>query len=127
MVFAGQQYAEADAPPDHYQRLLKLRLPVVLGERGRGAPGLSAGLDGRRRIPRSRPGLSLDGQEVVCGPGAHVAVAPGQHHSFWNPGTDSAAYVTTIALAVSRTISAHSRLDFTRPDPTNKLPPSASG
>ena len=30
MVFAGGQYAEADAPHDHYIRLLKLRLPVVL-------------------------------------------------------------------------------------------------
>jgi DNA-binding LacI/PurR family transcriptional regulator len=30
MVFAGGQYAEADAPHDHYERLLKLRLPVVL-------------------------------------------------------------------------------------------------
>jgi LacI family transcriptional regulator, repressor for deo operon, udp, cdd, tsx, nupC, and nupG len=30
MIFAGGQYAEADAPHDHYGRLLKLRLPVVL-------------------------------------------------------------------------------------------------
>src|ERR1700758_843896 len=30
MVFAGGQYAEADAPHEHYLRLLKLRLPVVL-------------------------------------------------------------------------------------------------
>jgi DNA-binding LacI/PurR family transcriptional regulator len=30
MIFAGGQYAEADAPHDHYARLLKLRLPVVL-------------------------------------------------------------------------------------------------
>jgi DNA-binding LacI/PurR family transcriptional regulator len=30
MVFAGGQYAEADAPHEHYIRLLKLRLPVVL-------------------------------------------------------------------------------------------------
>jgi len=30
MVFAGGQYAETDAPHDHYARLLKLRLPVVL-------------------------------------------------------------------------------------------------
>jgi DNA-binding LacI/PurR family transcriptional regulator len=30
MVFAGGQYAEADAPHEHYARLLKLRLPVVL-------------------------------------------------------------------------------------------------
>jgi DNA-binding LacI/PurR family transcriptional regulator len=30
MVFAGGQYAEADAPHEHYMRLLKLRLPVVL-------------------------------------------------------------------------------------------------
>jgi DNA-binding LacI/PurR family transcriptional regulator len=30
MVFAGGQYAEADAPHDHYERLLQLRLPVVL-------------------------------------------------------------------------------------------------
>jgi DNA-binding LacI/PurR family transcriptional regulator len=30
LVFAGGQYAEADAPHDHYARLLKLRLPVVL-------------------------------------------------------------------------------------------------
>jgi DNA-binding LacI/PurR family transcriptional regulator len=30
MIFAGGQYAEADAPHDHYARLLRLRLPVVL-------------------------------------------------------------------------------------------------
>jgi DNA-binding LacI/PurR family transcriptional regulator len=30
MVFAGGQYAEADSPHEHYARLLKLRLPVVL-------------------------------------------------------------------------------------------------
>jgi mannose-6-phosphate isomerase-like protein (cupin superfamily) len=42
-------------------------------------------------------GLSLDGQEVVCRPGAYTAVAPGQHHSFWNPGKDPAAYLTPIA------------------------------
>ena len=30
MIFAGGQYAEADAPHDHYTRLKQLRLPVVL-------------------------------------------------------------------------------------------------
>jgi DNA-binding LacI/PurR family transcriptional regulator len=30
MVFAGGQYAEADAPHEHYERLRRLRLPVVL-------------------------------------------------------------------------------------------------
>ncbi|HKC27980.1 MAG TPA: LacI family DNA-binding transcriptional regulator, partial [Jatrophihabitans sp.] len=30
MVFAGGQYAEEDAPHEHYERLRKLRLPVVL-------------------------------------------------------------------------------------------------
>jgi DNA-binding LacI/PurR family transcriptional regulator len=30
MIFAGGQYAEADASHEHYTRLLKLRLPVVL-------------------------------------------------------------------------------------------------
>ncbi|SRR5271165_2348180 len=30
MIFAGGQYAEADAPHEHYERLLHLRLPVVL-------------------------------------------------------------------------------------------------
>jgi len=30
MVFAGGQYAEADAPHEHYLRLLDVRLPVVL-------------------------------------------------------------------------------------------------
>jgi DNA-binding LacI/PurR family transcriptional regulator len=30
MIFAGGQYAEADAPHQHYERLLELRLPVVL-------------------------------------------------------------------------------------------------
>jgi DNA-binding LacI/PurR family transcriptional regulator len=30
MIFAGGQYAEAEAPHEHYTRLLKLRLPVVL-------------------------------------------------------------------------------------------------
>lgn len=30
IVFAGGQYAEADAPHEHYERLLQLRLPVVL-------------------------------------------------------------------------------------------------
>jgi len=30
MIFVGGQYAEADAPHEHYARLLRLRLPVVL-------------------------------------------------------------------------------------------------
>jgi DNA-binding LacI/PurR family transcriptional regulator len=30
MVFAGGQYAEADAPHEHYEQLLDLRMPVVL-------------------------------------------------------------------------------------------------
>lgn len=30
MIFAGGQYAEADAPHEHYAKLLRLRLPVVL-------------------------------------------------------------------------------------------------
>src|SRR5438309_568225 len=30
VVFAGGHYAEADAPHEHYHRLLELRLPVVL-------------------------------------------------------------------------------------------------
>jgi DNA-binding LacI/PurR family transcriptional regulator len=30
MIFAGGQYAEGDAPHEHYERLLRLRLPVVL-------------------------------------------------------------------------------------------------
>jgi DNA-binding LacI/PurR family transcriptional regulator len=30
MIFAGGQYAESDAPHDHYTRLKQLRLPVVL-------------------------------------------------------------------------------------------------
>jgi DNA-binding LacI/PurR family transcriptional regulator len=30
MIFAGGQYAEAEAPHEHYDRLRKLRLPVVL-------------------------------------------------------------------------------------------------
>ncbi len=30
MIFSGGQYAEADAPHEHYERLLRLRLPVVL-------------------------------------------------------------------------------------------------
>src|ERR1700752_592783 len=30
MIFAGGQYAEADAPHEHYTRLLRLRRPVVL-------------------------------------------------------------------------------------------------
>jgi DNA-binding LacI/PurR family transcriptional regulator len=30
MVFAGGHYAEADAPHEHYQRLIEIRLPVVL-------------------------------------------------------------------------------------------------
>jgi DNA-binding LacI/PurR family transcriptional regulator len=30
MVFAGGHYAEADAPHEHYQRLIDVRLPVVL-------------------------------------------------------------------------------------------------
>ena len=30
MIFAGGHYAEADAPHEHYDRLLKRRLPVVL-------------------------------------------------------------------------------------------------
>jgi DNA-binding LacI/PurR family transcriptional regulator len=42
MIFAGGQYAEADAPHEHYGRLRKLRLPVVL---------INAA-DGRLKFPR---------------------------------------------------------------------------
>jgi mannose-6-phosphate isomerase-like protein (cupin superfamily) len=42
-------------------------------------------------------GLALDDQEVVCGAGTYAAVAPGQRHLFWNPGSEPAAYLTPIA------------------------------
>ena len=45
-VAPARQYAEADAPHDHYARLLKLRLPGRPRQCRRGAPRLSAGLDG---------------------------------------------------------------------------------
>jgi mannose-6-phosphate isomerase-like protein (cupin superfamily) len=44
-------------------------------------------------------GLSLDGQEAVFGPGTYTAVAPGRRHSFWNPGTQPAVYLTPIVPA----------------------------
>src|SRR5258705_1467627 len=43
MGFAGGQYAEADAPHDHYWRLLKLRLPVVHCNAPRENPGSPRG------------------------------------------------------------------------------------
>ena len=44
-------------------------------------------------------GLSLDGRETVFGPGTYTAVAPGRTHSFWNPGTEPAVYLTPIVPA----------------------------
>ena len=44
-------------------------------------------------------GLSLDDQETVCGPGTYTAVAPGRRHSFWNPGTEPAVFLTPIVPA----------------------------
>ena len=49
MVFAGGQYAEADAPHEHYARLLKLRLPVVLVNAAAEHLDFPTRLDGRRR------------------------------------------------------------------------------
>jgi mannose-6-phosphate isomerase-like protein (cupin superfamily) len=44
-------------------------------------------------------GLSLDGQEAVFGPGTYTAIAPGRPHSFWNPGSEPAVYLTPIVPA----------------------------
>ena len=49
MIFAGGQYAEADAPHDHYTRLLQAAPAGRARQRGRRAPRLSARLDRRRR------------------------------------------------------------------------------
>ena len=49
MIFAGGQYAEADAPHEHYQRLLQLRLPVVLVNAAAEHLDFPARLDRRRR------------------------------------------------------------------------------
>src|SRR5580698_7181502 len=56
MIFAGGQYAEADAPHGHYERLLQLRLPARLDRRCRrdGAGLLASGLP-RPRADWSRP------------------------------------------------------------------------
>ena len=50
MIFAGGQYAEADAPHDHYTRLLQLRLPVVLST----PPPTTSTSRGSRPTTRSR-------------------------------------------------------------------------
>jgi mannose-6-phosphate isomerase-like protein (cupin superfamily) len=44
-------------------------------------------------------GLWLDGQELGCEPGSYTSVAPGQPHSFWNPGSEPATYLTPLAPA----------------------------
>jgi mannose-6-phosphate isomerase-like protein (cupin superfamily) len=44
-------------------------------------------------------GLSLDGLELVRGPGTYTAVPPGRPHSFWNPGTQPAVYLTPVVPA----------------------------
>ncbi len=48
MIFAGGQYAEADAPHEHYERLLQLRLPGRARERRGRAPRLPARIHRRR-------------------------------------------------------------------------------
>ena len=48
MVFAGGQYAEADAPHDHYTACCKLRLPVVLVNAAAENMRVPAGVDRRR-------------------------------------------------------------------------------
>ena len=55
MVFAGGQYAEADAPHDHYTRLLRAASAGRARERRRRAPRLPPGLD--RRRGRDGPGV----------------------------------------------------------------------
>ncbi len=76
MVFAGGQYAEADAPHEHYARLLKLRLPVVLVQRGPGAPRLSPRVDRRRGGNGSglRPSRFVGPRAIrlILGPPDHV-------------------------------------------------------
>jgi len=59
MIFAGGQYAEADAPHEHYERLLKLRLPVVLVNAAAEHLDFPARLDRRRR--RHGAGLLASG------------------------------------------------------------------
>ena len=64
MIFAGGQYAEADAPHEHYQRLLRAAPAGRARQRRRRAPRLPARLDRRRgrdgaglrapRLPRPR-------------------------------------------------------------------------
>src|SRR5689334_7504801 len=76
MVFAGGQYAEADAPHDHYAHLLKLRLPVVLVNAAAehlGCPRVST--DDAVAMEQAYAHLAYLGHErigLILGPADHV-------------------------------------------------------
>lgn len=76
VVFAGGHYAEEDAPHDHYHRLLKLRLPVVLvnaATEGLGFPCVST--DDQVAVEQAYRHLVALGHErigIVLGPEDHV-------------------------------------------------------
>ncbi len=76
IVFAGGLYAEADAPHDHYHRLLDVRLPVVLVNAASEKLSLPAGLHrrrgGRRAGVRAPAVLGHERIGVVLGPADHV-------------------------------------------------------
>ncbi|MEV5409977.1 LacI family DNA-binding transcriptional regulator [Thermopolyspora sp. NPDC052614] len=76
VVFAGGHYAEADAPHDHYHRLLEVRLPVVLvnaATEGLGFPCVST--DDEVAVEQAFGHLVSLGHErigMVLGPEDHV-------------------------------------------------------
>jgi DNA-binding LacI/PurR family transcriptional regulator len=76
VVFAGGHYAEADAPHEHYHRLLELRLPVVLvnaATEGLGFPQVST--DDEVAVEQAFAHLTSLGHErvgMVLGPSDHV-------------------------------------------------------
>src|SRR4051795_5949446 len=76
MVFAGGQYAEADAPHDHYGRLLKLRLPVVLvNAAADNLPFPRVSTDDAVAMEQAHGHLASLGHErigVIAGPADHV-------------------------------------------------------
>ena len=50
-------------------------------------------------VLRGELGLWLDDEELVRATGSYTAVHAGQRHSFWNAGSEPAAYLTPIAPA----------------------------
>ena len=48
-------------------------------------------------VLRGQIALLIDDEELVRGPGSYTLVRPGERHTFWNPGDESADYLTLIS------------------------------